>query len=90
MRKNLIPIAKAVAVEECLSVMPHNAHVEENVDEVGVRNFLMSHSWPNGLQNALINTLKKMPIRYFICDDSGSMTYSGGMKVVKGVNGNQT
>lgn len=82
---SVILMAKAVVVEEfsVISATPD----EGQVDEVGVRNFLMSHSWPNGLQNALVNTLKKMPIRYFICDDSGSMTYSGGMKLI---NSNET
>lgn len=89
MANNHIPIAKAVAVQEFSDINTVGPDPEEAVDEIGVRNFLMSHSWPNGLQDALVNTLKKMPIRFFICDDSGSMTYSGGMKLVN-TNGKQS
>lgn len=55
---------------------------EEEEEEAGVRDFLRSRAWPLGLQNALVHTLKKIPIRFFICDDSGSMINSGGTKFV--------
>lgn len=42
-----------------------------NIDEVGGREFLNANKWPNGLQNELIKSLKVLPIRFFICDDSG-------------------
>lgn len=83
MAHNPIPIAKAVAVEEFSDISTVGPDPEEAVDEIGVRNFLMSHSWTNGLQDALVNTLKKMPIRYFFCDDSGSMSHTDGLKLVK-------
>ena len=57
---------------------------EEPVNEAGLRNFLMGHSWPNGLQENLVKCTRKMPIRYIICDDSGSMAQSDGNKIVKG------
>jgi hypothetical protein len=52
----------------------------EPVDEENTRTFLHEHAWPNGLQDALVKGLKKIPIRYIICDDSGSMTTNDGMK----------
>ena len=84
-----IPVAKVISVEPFLDIASADVQVPEAVEEVDIRNFLSSHSWPEGLQNALVNTLKKMPIRYFICDDSGSMTYSGGMKLANS-NGKQS
>ncbi len=32
------------------------------------------NNWPRGLQNCLINSLNKIPFRFFICDDSGSVS----------------
>ena len=52
----------------------------EPVNEVKAREFLHNNAWPPGLQDALIKGLKKIPIRYIICDDSGSMTTNDGMK----------
>jgi hypothetical protein len=44
--------------------------------------FLTSHHWPEGLQKALIKSLMVLPLRYFICDDSGSMLTNDGHKVI--------
>ena len=55
--------------------------MQANVD--GARGYLQSHDWPLGMQNALINTSQKFPIRYFIVDDSGSMASSDGTRVVR-------
>ncbi len=52
----------------------------EPVNEGAARDFLTKRSWPHGLQNALLKGLKKIPMRYFICDDSGSMTTMDGMR----------
>ena len=52
----------------------------EPVNEESAREYLREHSWPIGLQDPLLNEIKKIPIRYFICDDSGSMTTMDGMK----------
>lgn len=46
------------------------------------REFLSQRKWPEGLQETFIQNLKRIPIRYFICDDSGSMnTRDGHVKV---------
>ena len=37
------------------------------------RQFLTSNYWTIGLQNRFILFLKKISIRYFVCDDSGSV-----------------
>eukprot|EP01040_Poterioochromonas_malhamensis_P013673 gene13673-15070_t len=39
----------------------------------GIKQYLTSCKWPAGLQETLILNLLKMPVRFFICDDSGSM-----------------
>jgi hypothetical protein len=50
------------------------------VNEGAARDYLTGRSWPTGLQDALLVGLQKIPIRYFICDDSGSMTTMDGMR----------
>lgn len=52
-------------------------------NEESCRTFLSSHDWPTGLQEALIKNLLKVPIRFIICDDSGSMMRNDGKKVKK-------
>ena len=37
------------------------------------RPLLIEHSWTKGLQDKFILALKKLPLRFFICDDSGSV-----------------
>ena len=51
-------------------------------DEGACRRYLFEHGWPLGLQSALIGSVQKVPIRYVICDDSGSMMTTDGNKVV--------
>lgn len=47
-----------------------------------VRKYLSDNGWPTGLRNTLIAGLISAPIRYFICDDSGSMVSSDGHRMV--------
>lgn len=79
-----IPVAKAVAFDS-----PADASYPTGGEycETGMRNFLGGHNWPNGLQDAVISTVKKMPVRFVICDDSGSMMTSDGAKRDKGPDG---
>jgi hypothetical protein len=49
----------------------------------GAREFLMSYHWPVPLQEVFIENLHHTPLRYFICDDSGSMGAVDGQKLVK-------
>ena len=55
--------------------------VNAAVNEIGCREFLRSERWPVGLQDTLINNMKRIPIRFFICDDSGSMCTNDGNKI---------
>jgi hypothetical protein len=73
------PIAEVVSLES-VSVLENVGNISET--EVGLRNFLMTHNWPNGLQDCMIRCISKIPIRYIICDDSGSMTSGDGKRVI--------
>lgn len=44
--------------------------------------FLNEHQWPRGLQDNLIRSLDRLPIRFMIVDDSGSMSLPDGNKIV--------
>lgn len=52
------------------------------INETGAREYLSTHHWPPGLQDTLLKNLTKIPIRFFICDDSGSMSTSDGHKLL--------
>jgi hypothetical protein len=41
-------------------------------DEEGVARFLTKYHWPRGLQQAVIKSLKKIPVRFYVVDDSGN------------------
>lgn len=51
-------------------------------NDVEIRKYLTKNGWPTGLQNALIAGTVSNPVRYFICDDSGSMMSNDGHRVV--------
>ena len=52
----------------------YNPNVASTMNDVAARSFLTSKGWPQGLQEFLIhNVATKLPYRFFICDDSGSM-----------------
>jgi len=48
---------------------------------------LSSNHWTPGLQSFLFRFVNKIPIRFFVCDDSGSMSSSDGVKLGEGLNG---
>lgn len=54
----------------------------------GAKQYLTEAQWPPGLQDALINQMTKLPIRFIILDDSGSMSASDGARLIP--NGNKT
>ena len=51
-------------------------------NEAAVRQYLESESYPPGLIEECITSTKKYPMRFFICDDSGSMMTMDGNKIV--------
>ncbi len=57
---------------------PSAPFVIESFNEGGAREFLSELNWPNGLQDTFVKNLSSIGFRYFICDDSGSMTEPDG------------
>lgn len=54
------------------------------LDQDEIRRFLDTCRWPRGLTNTIIKCLRETPIRFFICDDSGSMNSSDGNIFING------
>ena len=52
------------------------------INEAGLREYLNAHRWPVGLQDAVFKSLSRIPMRFFIIDDSGSMSTSDGHRLV--------
>jgi hypothetical protein len=52
------------------------------INEAGARAYLSEYRWPVGLQECLLRSLVKIPIRFMICDDSGSMVENDGHRLV--------
>ena len=79
----------AVAVESSSTTTTQTQHtlVAANINEGGAREFLMSHGWPPGLQDHLVEDLVRFPYRFFICDNSGSMITNDGHKIIETGNG---
>lgn len=48
----------------------------------GLKNYLISQSWTPGMIEEFKNNLKNIPMRYFVYDDSGSMTTNDGKKKI--------
>lgn len=61
---------------------PSSSLPTQNVDQIGARDFLSKNHWPVALQDAFLKNLQRYPIRFFICDDSGSMITADGQRVV--------
>lgn len=60
----------------------YNPDVSSTVNQAAAREFLTRMRWPPGLQDFLIhNVSSKLPYRFFICDDSGSMQTSDGKRL---------
>lgn len=53
-----------------------------NLNGDGATQFLKEYNWPSGLTQAMLRNLEKMPIRFIILDDSGSMAVSDGAKLI--------
>ncbi len=51
-------------------------------NEDGAKQYLSGLKWPIGLQNTFVSNLAKIPMRFFICDDSGSMVSNDGHKLI--------
>jgi len=50
-------------------------------NEVATREYLNGKNWPKGLINFVLKSVKKVPYRFVICDDSGSMATNDGKRI---------
>ena len=50
------------------------ASLSNTINETGAREYLDSCNWPLGLQDMLMQSLATIPIRFFVYDDSGSVS----------------
>jgi hypothetical protein len=55
--------------------IPSSQYYNLLFDEVAAREYLSRWQWPVGLQDTFIRNLSKIPLRFFICDDSGSVSF---------------
>jgi hypothetical protein len=89
---NSVPQATAVVIDGEESnrhshlSLSNNPAIYENIirvaaDEGRTRSFLTSKGWCPGLQSLLYKNTRKIPLRIFICDDSGSMITSDGKRL---------
>jgi len=53
------------------------------INEEAVTQFLKDNEWKPGLISAFIKSMKKIPIRFFITDDSGSMLTNDGHRSIR-------
>lgn len=58
------------------------SNFDRKLNETECHKFLEKHKWPRGLIKALIKNCKKIPIRFFIVDDSGSMSTNDGKRIL--------
>lgn len=78
-------VLNATAPIQAVAFAENNATYSEyfpNINETGARSYLSEYKWPVGLQELLLRNLTKIPIRFMICDDSGSMVANDGHKLV--------
>jgi hypothetical protein len=52
------------------------------IDEHTADKFLSKYSWPKGLREIVIRGCRKVPLRFFLVDDSGSMIINDGKRLV--------
>jgi hypothetical protein len=47
-------------------------------NDENLKEYLTQKGWPEAMQNVFIKNIDQVPLRYFICDDSGSMSLEDG------------
>lgn len=74
-------VVHAQAIEAQPSA-PVQSGLPQFQNEGGGREFLSINGFSSGLQDAFIESLTKLPLRFFILDDSGSMATNDGKRIV--------
>lgn len=60
-----------------------SAELKSTFNDGAVMELLTEEKYPKGLQDCLIENLSRIPMRYFILDDSGSMSIEDGSMVLE-------
>jgi hypothetical protein len=55
---------------------------DPKIDEATARQFMTEQGWPSGLQQSMIQSVARTPVRFFICDDSASMQSTDGKRLL--------
>jgi len=56
---------------------------EITINEDGARHYLAQHGFTEGMIKGFLRNAMQVPIRFFICDDSGSMYENDGKRLIK-------
>lgn len=56
---------------------------ENKINEYGAREYMRNYHWPTGIQDVCIQNMYKIPHRFMIIDDSGSMAALDGHRSIK-------
>jgi len=67
-------------IEDTSCPYPHS--IFHLTNEEKAREYLRSNGVPSGIEEKFVRTLKEVPLRYFILDDSGSMSTNDGRVIV--------
>jgi hypothetical protein len=81
----MVDASQVYAVEGSAPVNPSYAPpaLPQFQNEGGAREFMLTQGFPAGLQDTFVETLAKIPLRFFILDDSGSMATNDGKRIVQ-------
>jgi len=74
-------------IEAIHHLPPRPSILDNNININNAKQYLSHYGWPNGMQDALMKCLVKIPLRFFIIDDSGSMITNDG-HMITGVGSN--
>ena len=71
--QDITPDKKWSVRRDCFLEMESNYNIalDVNMNESKLRAFLTTKFWPVGVQNIFVRNVRKVPLRVFICDDSG-------------------
>lgn len=78
-----VPVATVVSVDGQSPGRPTPGPLPTLQNEGGAREFLCARQWPESIQDVFIQNVSRTPLRFFICDDSGSMQTSDGTALVE-------
>lgn len=82
-RQHAPPASAPLSVAQAHHNHPTQQRLPTVQNEEGAKQFLTARQWPEALQAGFIKNCSNTPLRYFICDDSGSMETEDGRYVVE-------